>query len=209
MKIHITLILVILGFGINTLAQNPTGKYTNTNEYIEFKPNNIVSFKFEVTGCFGEEFYIGQGVYKLKRNKIIIDVTSHDKKYESTFIQTITPQANDNSDIKFIIQDKFNRPIKGGATLTFADISNKHTGVISDINGIALIDKDQISDSLIKISMLGYANAFIPLNEINSKEVIVTMKEGNIIFLDNKRIRLRLELDELNKSFYRRILKIK
>jgi len=205
-----TLIISILTFlSLTTFAQTPSGKYTrNIGEYLTFLPNSRIEFLLIIPGGFGEEILTGEGTCKFKKDKFIIDVKSHRKEFESSVKQVSYNEQAGNNEFEFLIKDEKNNPIPF-VNIVYTNSSNKLVGTSSNDNGIARLSIPESINSEIRISFVGYTSAFIPRQEIKSGKIEITMKEGNTIFLDNKRIKMKFMLDEKSKSFDIEIIKIK
>lgn len=209
MKRPILIISILTLLSLTSFAQTFQGKYTrNDGEYLNFLPNSRLDFLLKSPGCFGEEELTGEGIYKLKKDKITIDVKSHRQEFESIFRQVSYYELSGNNEFEFSILDKENNPIPF-VNIVFYNSLNKLEGTTTNENGIARLLIPESINSEIKISFVGYTSALIPRQEIKSGKIVVTLKEGNTIFLDNKRIIMTLILNEKSKTFDIEMIKIK
>jgi hypothetical protein len=62
---------------------------------------------------------------------------------------------------------------------------------------------------VIEVSYIGFASAFIPMQDIHSEKIVVTMKEGNTSFIDNRKLKMKIRLDNDNRTFEIEKIKIK
>jgi hypothetical protein len=205
-----TLIISILTLlTLTSFTQSPLGEYNRNNgEYLNFLPNNRIEFLLKRPGCLGEEKLTGEGIYKFKNDKIVIDVKTHRKELESTVMQISYNEIAGSNEFEFLIKDEENNAIPF-VNIAYTNASNKLEGTSSDKNGIArLLIPDSIK-SVIRISLVGYTSGLIPRKDIKSGKIEAILKKGNTIFLDNKRLKMKLMLDEQNKTFDIAIIKIR
>jgi len=207
MKNLIWIILILSSF--NLLSQISPGQLDHCeNGYLNFLPNNRLDFVIERNGCMGEEKYIGEGNYKIRNDIIIIYVETHNKDYESSIIQFQDSNFIDQDAIRIIVKDENNKPVP------FVNISYKRnpktfSGTSTDEYGNAILVIPPTVDSDLKISLLGYAPASIPINRLVFNSIEVILKAGNVIFLDNKKVKLRINMNEKENKFTAEIIKIK
>lgn len=204
-----SILLLFLLISLNSFSQNPSGKYIRSeNEYLDFFSNNKVSFLLERDGCLGKEKLVGDGIYKIKNDVIIIDIESHKKEFESTFAQIQDTNNENKNEVTVNIKDTNSNPIPS-VSISFIDNSNKINGTITDENGLAFVNLSEVGGSELIVSFVGYTNANIPISEIKYSEIEVVLKDGNTIFLDGRKIKIKFKLNKAEKKFEAEILKIK
>ena len=209
MRNKTTILIIFLLFSLNSFTQDILGKYTrNNDEYLNFLPNNRIDFLLERPGCFGIEKLTGEGNYKLNKDKITIKVNTHRKEFESTFQQVPQKQQIKLSEFEFLIKDEENKAIPF-AYVTYKNSENEDEGTVSDENGLAKLSIPVSLNSEIEISFVGFTSAFIPIQDLNSKRIVVTLKIGSTFFLDNSRVKMKFKLNDENRTFEIEKIKIK
>lgn len=207
MKTQILLLFIFSYFC--SYSQVPTGVYKRSyDEYLSFQDSNKVSFLIKGEGCFGEERYIGEGKYKLKGKTLIIDVESHNKKYESTITQINAGHNLKTDELLVFIKDKQEKPISG-VNIIFKEKLKGKKDYLTDENGLAIVQLDKTDNTLIEFLLLGYIPAILQTTAIKFDKLEITLSEGNVSFLDNKNVKLNLELNEIDKTFQVNKLTIK
>jgi hypothetical protein len=202
-------IVIILLYSLSGNSQTELGKYINSsNDYLIFLENNRIEIYFERAGCLGNEIIVGEGNYKLNNNKLRIKFDTHNKEFESSFLQIQTIPKPENSIIEFEIIDIDKNPIPF-TNIVYKDLAGNFHGTSANEKGIGELKIPETVDAEIKISFVGYTYALIPTKEIISGKIVVTMNEGNTIFLDNSTMKMKVILDESNRTFKVEKLKIK
>lgn len=200
---------LLIIFSLSASAQTPTGKYTRNNiEYLNFLDNGRVEFYFERTGCLGQESLVGEGDFTIRKNKLKIKVDTHNKDYESTFEQVSSIPKPENSEVEFRITDTNKNPLPF-VNIVYEDPNGNYQGTVTNEFGVGKLIIPDSLNSEVEISLVGYSSAFVPANKINSGVVVVSMKEGNTIFLDNSTVLMKIILDNTNQSFELEKIKIK
>lgn len=195
---------IILGFLILSSVlhgQTFNGLYTsNFNlEKIEFLPDNGIKFQFHVTNGLGLTAVCGNGTYKYHRNKLIINVKSHDTSLESKL--SIVKDSSINSG--FILKGHVtaeNGEIISGANFRFK-VGKKYCGFLSDKNGYFEYKFDNRPDSKIEICLIGCSSTFIDYMDKTFIECNIILKESQYRFIDGKTMTVYITLDTINKTF--------
>ncbi len=209
MKDKTIILIIFLLLSLNSVAQSFTGKYTrNNNEYLYFLPDDKIEFLLESQGCYGVEYLVGEGNYKLNKNRITIEVKTHRKDFESTYSQIPQEESSEPLNLEFLIIDENKDPLPY-ASIVYKNFENKDEGAVSDENGKAELSIIHPADSVIEVSYIGFASAFIPMQDIHSGKIVVTMKEGNTSFIDNRKLKMKIRLDNDNRTFEIEKIKIK
>ena len=177
------------------------------NGYFNFLPNSRLEFMIERNGCLGAEKYIGEGSYKIRNDIIIVYVETHNKEYESSIIQFQDSSFIEQNIIRIIIKDENNNPVP---FVNVSYITNQKiiNGTNTDENGFATIGIQSTENSNLKISFVGYTSVSIPVNRIEFNTIEVILKTGNVVFMDNKKVKLRIHMNEEEKKFKAEIIKI-
>lgn len=173
-----------------------------------FLPNSRLEFMIERNGCLGMEMLIGEGSYKIRNDLIIVYVETHNKEYESSIIQFQDSNFIEQNAIRIIVKDENDNPVPF-VNVLYKTNQKTINGTNTDENGLATIEIPTAVDSDLIISFVGYASASIPVNRIENNTIIVILKIGNVIFLDNKKVKFRIHMNKKEKKFKAEIIRIK
>ena len=130
------------------LGQNPTGKYFENSDYLEFEHENI---KLEIVSNGGLTISLcASGTYEIYDNYLLINAHEFDGK--KSMIET----EHSNSDYSLItISDQYGNRIPG-VQIVFINRTDKILkGLITDINGNVSFESNALINK-IRVACIGY-----------------------------------------------------
>ena len=195
---------ILFLFGIALLDCNSQSIYQtfygkDSSEYIEFIDHKKIKFL--------THDYSGQGLYKLKKHRLIVQVLEQDKSLESNYRIIKDSTISSGYIIKGYVSDEYGNALPG-VTLSYKN-DRKYDAVITDMNGFFYKEISALKMSEISATYIGYTQCIIPPIFSKLVEYQIIMKEPYYFFLDNKILKAEIYFDDNLKIFTIKSLKIK
>lgn len=196
--IRIFLIILIV-ICINTgmcYSQDIKGAYKDEQGYyLAFYPDNQVEFLLLQSTGLGDTKVAGHGNFCVRKDKIIIRTKSGYLGGSQSSYTYIASNSSTANIFEFTVVDELEQPILG-VNITFK-IKNKISGIVTSSNGNAKFNLAEMpNDSLLQVSLLGYQTLRIKLQGIEGGNFKVKLMQGNLDFVDDKKITLNYKISK-------------
>jgi len=182
------------------LGQNPTGKYFDNSDYLEFEHENI-RFEIESNGDLIISL-CASGIFEIYDNYLLINAQEFNGK------KSIIETAPINSDYSlFTISDQYGNHIPG-VPILFIDSANKILkGLVTDIDGNVSIEGNALIDK-VRVAYIGYDDLLFDFsNQLNYNIKLIdydVLENQTIVFKINS-----YNSDSLNLTLLTTLFKYK
>jgi len=183
MKRNLIILSIIVLTAKISFSQNGQfiGLFKSGENYLKIISDSTLEFKTTYGCCLLIDIY-GFGTYKITDDIIHVNTIYADNEMNSYY--NVINDLNTNDRIELQINN-FLTPIPYfNIALKETDSKKITNGTCSDENGVASIEniqKNQIDNLIVQISLIGYDTYEIPLTEIIGKSIEVTIKPHEII----------------------------